>query len=189
MKMIVGLGNPGPKYALTRHNVGFLLVDALAEQTSSNPFKTELKALVAKTKIDGEAALLVKPQTFMNLSGESVRPLMDYYKIEMKDLLVAHDEIDIAFAQLRFHIRRGPGGHNGIKSLIQHFGGNDFARLKLGVGRPSHPSQEVSDYVLENFSKDEMKQLPDYIGEACSAVEYFVGHGIERSANQYNGAK
>ncbi len=190
MKLLVGLGNPGSKYQFTRHNVGFMVIDALAEMAGARTtFREEMKALTLKVEIAGSPALLVKPQTYMNLSGESVQPLMGYYKIGISDLLVIQDDIDQPFGQVRFHIRRGHGGHNGIGSLHQHLGTDDYARLKMGVGRPQDPRHDVADYVLGNFSKSEEAGLLDFLRLGCEATEYFVRNGVERAANHYNSGK
>jgi PTH1 family peptidyl-tRNA hydrolase len=186
MKCLVGLGNPGPQYAFNRHNIGFLVIDALARAYGDSPFKGELKALTTKVHIGNEKVLLVKPQTYMNLSGESVSSLLGYYQMALDDLLVIQDDIDQPYHGVRFHKNRGSGGHNGIKSLNQHLGGENYARLKLGVGRPSHPAQDVAAYVLENFSKQEMAELPDFIEHAIDAIEMFLAQGFDRAANQYN---
>ena len=188
MKLIVGLGNPGTKYALTRHNIGFIIVDALAQELGVTHFRDELKAKTAKTTLAGEPILLAKPQTFMNLSGDAVRPLMDFYKIEPVDLLILQDEVDIPFSHIRFHIRRGHGGHNGIRHLHQILATDDYARLKLGVGRPADPRHQVADYVLGNFTEPQ-SDLVDFIGDSCEAVQFWVKNGTEKAANYYNGMK
>lgn len=164
------------------------MVDALAQNFGVGHFRDEHKAKTAKVTLAGEQALLVKPQTFMNLSGDAVRPLMDFYKIDMKDLLVLQDEVDIPFASIRFHVRRGHGGHNGIRHLHQMLATDDYARLKLGVGRPPDPRFSVADYVLGNFSEPE-SDLVDFIGDSCEAVMFWVKNGIEKAANHYNGMK
>lgn len=184
MKLIVGLGNPGPKYQLTRHNIGFMVIDALAQ--GQGHFREEHKAEVLKVGTGDRQVLFVKPQTFMNLSGESVRPLADFYKIDLADILVVHDEVDIPFRSLRFQTRRGAGGHNGIRSLHQHLGSDAYARLKVGVGRPTDGHTQVADHVLQPFSKEEFKVMPDYLATCCEAVNFFIQHGIERAATEYN---
>lgn len=189
MKLIVGLGNPGTKYLLTRHNIGFIVIDALAMAFGAGPFRDELKAQTCKIKIENQDCLLVKPQTFMNLSGESVRPLMEYYKAQASDLLVIQDEVDLPFGKIRFHIKRGSGGHNGIKSLHQHIGHDEYARLKMGVGKPSDPRFAVADYVLANFSKEEQGQMTDFLSLAISGVETFVRLGVDRAATDFNSEK
>jgi len=190
VKLLVGLGNPGIKYQLNRHNVGFLLIDALADKWGNrSQFKSEHQALTQKVTIDNEPCLLAKPQTYMNLSGESVRALMNYYDISRSDLLIMQDEVDIPYSTLRFHVRRGHGGHNGIRNIHEHLGTNDYARLKLGVGRPIHPQMEVADFVLQNFSSEEQTTLPEFLTQAMEATEFFVKMGVEKAANQYNGPK
>lgn len=186
MKLIAGLGNPGSKYLLTRHNIGFMAIDALAKSFGVDSFRSEHKALTAKLKINGEPILLAKPQTYMNLSGESIRPLLDFYQISLEDLLVIHDEVDLPFMTMRFQKARGHGGHNGVRNVHQVLGTNAYARLKLGVGRPSHPAMEVSDYVLQNFSREEQDKLPEYLDLSVEAVETYIVHGFEKAATRFN---
>ncbi len=187
MKLIVGLGNPGPKYVLTRHNLGFLVIDGLSQINGLSPdqFKSEHKALTAKINIHNSPVLLAKPQTFMNLSGESVAALASYYNIGLSELLIIHDEVDFPFEVMKLQEARGHGGHNGIRSTHQHLASNDYARLKMGVGRPPG-RQEVADYLLSNFSKEEMQTLPDFISLACEATEYWVKEGTAKTANHFN---
>lgn len=156
MKMIVGLGNIGAEYAHTRHNIGFMTVDALAASQGAN-FKVVSKqhAMIAEINLAGEKILLVKPTTYMNESGQAVGPLMDYYNLALDDLLVVQDDMDMDLGRLRLRAKGSAGGHNGIKSIINHLGTQSFARLKFGIGHPSHQHQAVVDYVLGKFSKDE----------------------------------
>jgi PTH1 family peptidyl-tRNA hydrolase len=184
MWLIVGLGNPEARYLLTRHNIGFMAVDAMLGDAP--PWKTEHQALTLKAKLDGQDVLFVKPQTYMNLSGQAVRALLDYYKIDLDHLLVIHDDIDQGLGAIRVQRNRGAGGHNGIKSITEHLNTQDYARLKLGVGRPSHPGQDVASYVLQNFSKDEMGQLPDFLHRAGDAVEAVCTRGWSQAANEFN---
>lgn len=189
MKLIVGLGNPGPKYALTRHNVGFLFIDLFARMKSeSTPkFKSEFKAETVKVKVGGEQVILCKPQTFMNLSGESVQPLMKFYNLQPADLLVAHDEVDIPFATMKFQPKRGPGGHNGIKSIHQMLGTDDYSRLRLGVGKPPAAwNMSTADWVLANFSNDELNILPDFLTAAMEGAELWVTKGLQAAATKSN---
>lgn len=189
MKLIVGLGNPGPKYLLTRHNVGFLFIDLFARMKSdSTPnFKSEFKAETARVKVGSEQVILCKPQTFMNLSGESVQPLMKFYNIEPQDLLVAHDEVDIPFATMKFQPKRGPGGHNGIKSIHQMLGTDDYGRLRLGVGKPPAAwNMQTADWVLANFSNDEQNILPDFLTAAVEGAEIWVNKGLQAAASKSN---
>lgn len=191
MKLVVGLGNPGTKYALTRHNIGFIVADALLERLQSRAsFKNEaqFKSVLQKLKWRDEDVIVCKPQTFMNLSGEAVQPLMQFFKITLPQLLVVHDDIDLPFGEFRFHIRRGAGGQNGIKSIHQMLGTDDYARLKMGVGRPADPRFSVSDYVLGQFSEPS-EQVSDFIAEALDAIEFWLVHGTEKAANHFNSAK
>jgi PTH1 family peptidyl-tRNA hydrolase len=198
VKLIVGLGNPGPKYQVTRHNIGFLFIDALVEVfEGKRNFKNEFKAETQKIKVGDEQVLLVKPQTFMNLSGESVQPILEFYKLEPKDLLVVHDEVDQPFGALKFAIKRGHGGHNGIRNIHQVLGTDDYARLRLGVGRPPAlvdnegtpigKTIDVADWVLQNFSKPEMAKIPDFLELAIQGVETWVPQGIGQASTQFNG--
>lgn len=187
MKLIVGLGNPGAKYILTRHNLGFMVIDGLAMQSGISPdqFKSEKKALTTKVRLADELVLLAKPQTFMNLSGESVQSLMSYYDIELNELLVIHDEVDFPFQIMKFQSARGHGGHNGIRSTHQMLSSNEYDRLKMGVGRPPG-RQEVADYLLSNFSKTELDLVPDFISRGCDGVESWVQQGLKKTANEFN---
>lgn len=189
MKLIVGLGNPGSKYLLTRHNVGFLFIDIFARMKSeSTPnFKSEFKAETCRVKVGSEQVILCKPQTFMNLSGESVQPLMKFYNIEPSDLLVAHDEVDIPFATMKFQPKRGPGGHNGIKSIHQMLGTDDYGRLRLGVGKPPAAwNMQTADWVLANFSNEEQSILPDFLTAATEGAEIWVNKGLQAAASKSN---
>lgn len=185
MKLIVGLGNPGPKYALNRHNIGFLVIDALAQELKAPNAKTECQALTQKVRIGNEDVLLVKPQTFMNLSGTSVQGLMAFYKCSLDDILVLHDEVDIPFLKLRFQRNRGHGGHNGIRDIHAKVG-SDYARLKIGVGRPMIPQMEVADFVLQNFPKETEKELIDFVGRAAGASLSFIEDGFQKAQNKFN---
>lgn len=188
MKLIVGLGNPGPKYSLNRHNIGFMALDALARGAGvpDSQWKSEHKALTLKLRVDSESFLLVKPQTYMNLSGESVAPLMKYYNLTLDDLLVVHDEVDLPYGKLKFQRRRSPGGNNGIKSIHHMLGTDDYVRMRVGVGRPTNSHMSVADWVLQNFSDDEMKFMPDYLEMIGDAIESFIVQGFEKSATAYN---
>lgn len=186
MFLIVGLGNPGREYEDTRHNIGFAVIDRFLQKSSMLNEKSEKKALTYKSKIGNEDCLFVKPQTYMNLSGESVVGLMNYYKIEPENLLVLHDDIDLAFTQMKMQINRGHGGQNGIRSIHQLLGHNKYMRVKLGVGRPSHPSMEVSSWVLSKFKNDERSDLDQFMDRACDAIESFVLDGPKKSMEIYN---
>lgn len=186
MFLIVGLGNPGPKYQFNRHNIGFMVVDGLARSFSDGQFKAEHKALVTKIRMGSTPALLAKPQTYMNLSGESTQALCSYYDIDKDKILVIHDEVDLPFGEMKYQKKRGHGGHNGVRDINKNLGGNDYARLRLGISRPPNDRMAVADYCLSDFSKDEMKTLPDLLSLACESVEAFVRDGFEYAANNYN---
>ncbi|MCC2679113.1 MAG: peptidyl-tRNA hydrolase [Pseudobdellovibrio sp.] len=188
MFLIVGLGNPGAKYSMNRHNIGFMVCDYWLKSLNGSDYKEESKALTKKFKIEDTEVLLVKPQTYMNLSGESVVPLMNYYKIPKENLLVIHDDIDLPFGTMKIQHNRGPGGQNGVKSISQQLGHNEYARLKMGVGRPSHPDFAVSDYVLGNFPKEEAVLLDQYLEKAADAIESFMFDGLSKASTKFNGA-
>lgn len=185
MKLIVGLGNPGASYLITRHNVGFMVIDAL----SKDSFVKKHKSLIQKIPLTGESVLLAKPQTYMNCSGEAVRGLMGFYKIPSQDLLVIQDDVDQPFLNMKFQKGRGPGGHRGIQNIHDSLKTSDYARLKLGVGRP-HSEEEAapstSDYVLSPFSEKEQTLLKDFLEKSVQAVLYFIEEGFEKSAGKFN---
>lgn len=187
MWMIVGLGNPGAKYAFNRHNIGFLTVDLLHESFGRPTWKTQDKAQVCKIDWNGKPCLLVKPQTFMNRSGESVIPLLNYYKIPVENLCVLQDDIDQSFAQIKFQTNRGHGGHNGIRNITDQLGHPNYIRLKIGVGRPTVPQMDVADWVLQNFSNDEMAVLPKLLELSTSAVEALMELGFQKTSTRFNG--
>ena len=185
MWLVVGLGNPGGKYALTRHNIGFMTLDAYSVCVGGLKWKEERQALVSRFKIEDQDVLFAKPQTFMNKSGESVRALVDYYKITLDHLIVVHDEIDIGFGALKIQKNRGPGGHNGLKSINECLGSQDYIRIKLGVGRPSNPRMDVAAYVLQAFSPEEQEHLHDFLAHAGDAVESIILDGLSKAATKY----
>lgn len=174
MKLIVWLGNPGLKYDKTRHNIGFVMVDARAEQEWFLwKQESKYKAEVAIWEKNGEKLLLCKPQTYMNLSGEAVAPLARFYKIEVKDILVVHDEIDFVTGRLALKLGGSAAGHNGLKSIIQKFGSADFYRLRIGVDRPAMSSQ-VADWVLSSFKPEERTLLEQKQGEVFDLIDQFL---------------
>ena len=187
MKLIVGLGNLGTKYALTRHNAGFMAIDALAHRLNNTSFKQEHKALVSKQRIGSTTFLMAKPQTYMNCSGESVQALMSYYDIALEDLLIAHDEIDLDLGILKFQKNRGHGGNNGIRSIHHHLGTHDYCRLKIGVGRPKNSKQDVASYVLEPFLTEEQNQFQDVLGVVVESLLFFVENNYNLAATRFNG--
>lgn len=186
MFLIAGLGNPGREYENTRHNIGFAVIDRYLQKFPMSNEKQEKKALTYKIKVGSEDCLLVKPQTYMNLSGESVVGLMNYYKIPAEKLLVLHDDIDLAFTQMKLQVNRGHGGQNGIRNIHQLLGHNKYMRLKLGVGRPSHPGMDVSSWVLGKFKNDEQNDLDEFVDKACDAIESFILDGPKKSMELYN---
>ncbi|CZQ93172.1 peptidyl-trna hydrolase signature 2 [Trichococcus palustris] len=186
MKMIVGLGNPGPKYADTKHNVGFITVDEWAAQNKQNYNKNKFEALYLETTVNGEKVLFVKPLTFMNESGRAVRPLMDYFNVGIEDLVVVYDDMDMPVGKIRLRQKGSAGGHNGIKSLIQHLGTQDFNRIRVGIGRPQF-NMTVIQHVLSPFPKIEQEDVLFSVRESVDAINYFIeGHTFLDTMNQFN---
>lgn len=185
MKCIVGLGNPGRKYAKTRHNIGFLVLDELAERMSSKLPKNKFKCDYDIVHLAGEKVMLVEPQTFMNLSGEGVRPLIDYYDIPIEDVAVVFDDLDLPAGRIRLREKGGHGGHNGIRSLITHLGTKEFKRIRIGIGRPETP-MTVVDYVLQKFSKAEKPLIQEAIQQGADAAEVFIQQDFNHAMNQAN---
>lgn len=184
--LIAGLGNPGRKYQQNRHNVGFMAVDHIAEAHDIGLARTQKKALVGNGHIVGTPVILAKPQTFMNRSGDSLGPLAAYYRIEPKRLLVIYDDLDLPLGTLRLREAGGAGGHNGMKSIIQHLG-NDFPRLRLGIGRPPGRMPPAA-YVLQDFGEEETVLVREVLGRAREAVETFLSEGIELAMSRHNGS-
>ncbi|RXJ84297.1 aminoacyl-tRNA hydrolase [Arcobacter sp. CECT 8985] len=182
MSLIVGLGNIGEKYLLTRHNIGFMVIDEMARNlNTSNINKSNFKADVLKSSYD----LLVKPQTYMNLSGDAVVAIKNYYKIENDDIIVIHDDLDLPFGSIKFKIGGGHGGHNGLKSIDSNIG-KDYIRVRIGIGKPEH-REDVINYVLDNFSKEELNRLKDIIiPHAIKAIEALKsGESINEIKSKY----
>jgi len=186
LKLIVGLGNPGARYRFNRHNFGFLVLDQLAEDQEIRIAQTGFDALWGKGKIAGQNVLLAKPQTFMNLSGRSIRKLMDFFKIVVEDVLVVHDDLDLPFGSLRLKAGGGQGGHKGLISLCDSLGGPDFQRVRLGIGRPA-PKSAVEHHVLAPFSERELPFLPQIIAAAEDAILEVISSGIASAMNRFNG--
>lgn len=188
MLIIAGLGNPGKEYENTRHNAGFMVMDALAEKIGADISEKKHKALCGKGIIGGEKVILMKPQTYMNSSGESIRAAADYYKVDPEDILIVYDDISLAPGQLRIRAKGSAGGHNGIKSIIAHLGTQEFPRVKVGVGeKPSR--MDLADYVLGHFSKEEQATMADAVKEAADAVCEIVNVGIAQAMNDHNRKK
>jgi PTH1 family peptidyl-tRNA hydrolase len=168
--LIVGLGNPGPEYIKNRHNIGFMALDKLAEsQDVSFVTKKDLKTLIAVSHIDGRQVVLAKPQTFMNLSGEAVQALINFYNVNISDVTVVHDELDLPFGTVKKKIGGGSAGHNGLKSIIQHIG-EDFARIRIGIGPRTPEQMDAADFVLQDLSKKEQKELPAIIKKCLEYI-------------------
>lgn len=186
MRLIVGLGNPGAEYERTRHNLGFMLVDLLARETGAQVKRKDCQALVGRATLAGEQVELVKPQTFMNLSGEAVQGLLTFYKIPLSNLLVIADDIDIPLGTIRIREKGGAGGQKGLKSTIERLGTQEFARLRVGVSRPPG-RMEAADYVLQNFDKAEEILVIETVDRVVRAVETWLRHGLTIAMTRHNG--
>ena len=187
--LIVGLGNPGQKYEHTRHNMGFLTVDLLAEQLNVKLNKVKFKSAYNIVRFGGQKCLVMKPQTYMNLSGESIRSVIDYYKVDPeKELIVIYDDISLGVGQLRIRAKGSAGGHNGIKNIIAHLGGQVFPRIKVGVGEKP-PKYDLADYVLGHFSKTDQELMSEGYDNAVKAVELIVSDQMSEAMNEYNRKK
>ena len=185
-RLIVGLGNPGRKYEMTRHNIGFRVIDELAARYKLGAGRSEKRALTWSGQIQGIPIKLAKPMTYMNRSGESLRQLMDFYDIAPSNLLVVHDDLDTPFGILRLRQSGGHGGQNGLRSIIQHLGGKDFARLRFGIGRPPGKMDPVN-YVLQPFKGDDLIRADELASRAADAVEVWLSAGIEEAMTRFNG--
>jgi len=184
MKMIVGRGNPGRQYAATRHNIGFVVVDRLADRLGISVSKLQHKALVGEARLATDKVLLVKPQTYMNNSGEAVAALVRYYRVEPADLLVIYDDMDLPVGKIRLRTKGGAGTHNGMRSIIDWLGTEEFARLRVGIDRPS--TGDWADYVLAPFQEEELTALRQALEAAEEAALTFVRAGIVRAMNEFN---
>lgn len=184
--MVVGLGNPGKDYANTRHNIGFNTIDILGDRNNININKIKFKSVYGEGFIGREKVILMKPQTYMNNSGVAIKEAANFYKIPIENIIVIVDDIDIDFASIRIRSKGSAGSHNGLKSIINHLSDNNFPRIKIGVGKKQHPSQDLADFVLSKFSKDEILDINDSIETAAEAVESITKHGINTAMNQFN---
>lgn len=185
--LVVGLGNPDRKYALTRHNSGFLCVDALAEKHGFSVSKIKFKSLMADTVISGRRCIVLKPQTYMNNSGEAVREAAAFYKIPPERILVFADEISLDVGRLRIRRKGSDGGQKGVRSIIYHLASDNFPRVKVGVGKKPHPDYDLGDWVLSEFKKDEMPALKEAVDKAVSAAELILDGKMEDAMARYNG--
>jgi len=186
MKIFVGLGNPSAEYAKTKHNVGFMLADKLFSELGADGWREKFNALIAETFFEGEKIFLVKPQTFMNLSGEAVGAITDFYKVPTENLIVAHDDMDLPVGMIRLRPKGSGGGHHGIESIIQHLGGEkNFARVRIGIGRPPQ-SWSVNNHVLSPFNADDAEKISSAIEELVPAVKCIFQSGIDFAMNKFN---
>lgn len=187
VKLIIGLGNPGKPYEHTRHNIGFDVIDELANRWNAPLNQSKFNGMYASVHRPEGKVILLKPLTYMNLSGESVRPLMDYFDIDVEDIIVIYDDLDLETGKLRLRGKGSAGGHNGIKSLIQHLSTQEFNRIRVGVNRPP-AGMKVADYVLSKFSKDDQVVVKEAIDKSCDAVEAALKKPFLEVMNQFNGA-
>ena len=187
MILLVGLGNPGKIYAESRHNLGFSLVDRVAALAGSSSFREKFSGLVTDFELEGQRVSALKPMTYMNESGRSVRAAAAFHRIEPRDILVAHDELDLEFGAVRLKLGGGEAGHNGLKSITQHLGTKDYVRLRMGVGKPPPGFRGTgADFVLEGFAPAERARLGEFVDQATSAVVLLLGHGLDHAMNATN---
>lgn len=184
--VIAGLGNPGSKYDGTRHNVGFLALDLLAQELGANVNRSRFKALCGEGIVAGQRVLLLKPQTFMNLSGEATREALSWYKLPVERLIVLHDDISLAPGRIRVRAKGSDGGHNGLKSIIYQHSSDAFPRVKIGVGMPPHPDYSMPDWVLGTFNQTDGRAVTDAIRRCTAAAREIIEHGTASAANRYN---
>lgn len=189
MKMFAGLGNPGAEYTATRHNVGFMLADALAARWNASGWRTKQDALVSEARLGAEKILLVKPLTYMNESGRAVGPLLSWYKLAPEDLIVAHDDMDLPVGTIRLRKKGSAGGHNGMKSILYHVQDENFPRVRIGVGHPVHGREQVIRHVLSPFSGEDAQKIHEAIEYLLPAVECILTEGIDLAMNKYNPKK
>lgn len=185
MKLIVGLGNPGRSYSQHRHNIGFRVIDLLAQRHGIELRKRLFQAMTGSGSIAGESVLLAEPETFMNLSGESVIPLLHFYKVELDSLIVIHDDLDIECGKLKLAARGGHGGHNGIRSLLDAAGADGFLRVRIGIGRPP-VGMDPANYVLSRFPEEDRENIDNLVARAADAVEALLRDGLAKAQQQYH---
>jgi len=185
--LLIGLGNPGREYRDSRHNVGFMLVDRLAVRLDARGMRMQSKAITTTAIHEDRKLILAKPQTYMNLSGQSVQGLIHFYKLPLANVLIAHDDLDIPFGTIRIRPGGGPGGQRGMASTIEQLGTKDFPRLRIGIGRPPG-RMEPAAYVLQDFRREEMKILSEILDRAAAAALEFVVNGLDPAMNKYNGS-
>ncbi len=184
--LIVFLGNPGPRYEFTRHNAGFMAAEAMAKEKNLSINKLRFKALTAPCVIGDQSVLLMKPQTFMNLSGEAVRQAADFYKIAPEHIIVVSDEISLPIGKLRIRTKGSAGGHNGLKNIIAQLGTQDFPRIRIGVGAPPHPDYDMADWVLSSFKNQDAEDMKAAASRAAQAAQCYITQGPDRAMNLFN---
>ena len=184
--LIVFLGNPGPRYEMTRHNAGFMAADAMAKEKNVNINKARFKALTATCDIGGESVLLMKPQTFMNLSGDAVAQAVRFYKIPPEHVIVVSDEISLPIGKLRIRTKGSAGGHNGLKDIIAKLGTDAFPRIRIGVGAPPHPDYDMADWVLSSFKNQDAEDMLAAAARAAQAAQCYITQGADRAMNRFN---
>lgn len=187
MYLIVGLGNPGRQYDMTRHNIGFHTIDYIADKYNVKVNKLKYKALYGECNINGEKVYLIKPQTYMNLSGESIIDFVNFFKVPIENIIVISDDIDLDAGRLRIRPKGSAGGHNGLKSIIYMLGSDEFPRIRMGVGAPKHEDYDLADFVLGRFSKDEIPVMEKAIERAKLAAEEIIKRDVPAAMNKYNG--
>jgi len=187
MKAVFGLGNPGGRYESTRHNIGFLVVDALAALAGVRLSKKKFSAKTGEIHISGERIFVAKPQTYMNISGQSVAQAARFFRLDADDIIVVYDDMDLDFGTLRIRSSGGAGGHRGVKSIIDHLGAANFTRVRIGIGRPDGSGHNAVGHVLGSFSRDERESLDEIVDRAVDALRTIIGSGINTAMNQYNG--
>ncbi|MGG3799692.1 aminoacyl-tRNA hydrolase [Metabacillus fastidiosus] len=185
MKLIIGLGNPGKQYESTRHNVGFMAVDQLSDRLNIPLDRTKFNGLYGIAHISGEKVILLKPLTYMNLSGECIRPLMEYYEVDDNEIVVIYDDLDIPTGKIRLRTKGSAGGHNGIKSMIQHLGTQQFNRVRVGIDRPSN-GMTITDYVLGRFIEEEQADIQSAIKQSAEACEKWLTTDFNQVMNEFN---
>jgi PTH1 family peptidyl-tRNA hydrolase len=185
LRLVVGLGNPGAKYAATRHNIGFRVVDRLADDFGISFGREKFNAVFGRGRVEGFDVVLAKPMAFMNLSGPPVRAVAEFFRISLQAVVIVHDDIDLDYGRLKIKVKGGHGGHNGIRSVINAFSGGDFTRLRVGIGR-SGAGAQVADYVLDQFTREEAAELPHLISRARDAVVTILCKGTKVGMNQFN---
>ena len=184
--LVVCLGNPGAKYEWTRHNTGFLVCDVLAKKMGVSVNRAKFKALVGTCELGGENVLLMKPQTYMNLSGEAVSEAVRFYKIPPEHVIVVSDEVSLPIGKLRIRPKGSAGGHNGLKNIIAHLGTDQFPRIRLGVGAPPHPDYDMADWVMTVFRDQDAVDMTETAKRAAEAIECYISQGADKAMNRYN---